>query len=104
MLGSWQPDAVSVCAVCILLGFLASASLLARHWEAIENWSAEEPAQAWADLEEPLHSQVRTTLDRAAEGLLAVSPRFLLLTCHYLGSSGLLRLPNFIMLGLHQGA
>ena len=38
-------------AVCIVVGALASASLLVRHWKAIEAWSMDEPAP---DLEEPL--------------------------------------------------
>lgn len=59
-------DIAAVRAVCILLGFMASASLLARHWEAVENWSAEEPAQALADLEEPLYPQTQHG-DNAAE-------------------------------------
>ena len=81
LLGSCQPDAVSVCAVCILVGFLASASLLARHWAAIESWSAEEPAQAWADLEERLHPLAQAPLlDSAAEVPPAQSPKVLLLT------------------------
>jgi len=62
----FSADNAAVRAVCILLGFMASASLLARHWEAIENWSAEEPAQALADLEEPLHPQAQHE-DHAAE-------------------------------------
>ncbi len=46
-----------VVAACILLGFLASASLLVRHWKAIEAWSAEAPAQPPSDLEERLHPE-----------------------------------------------
>ena len=65
-----QPEHSVVCAVCILLGFMASASLLARHWAAIESWSAEEPLQAQADLEEPLHPQAQP-LDSTTEVLPA---------------------------------
>ena len=54
--------------MCILLGFMASASLLARHWEAIESWSAEEPAQAQADLDMPLNPHMQL-LDSTAEVL-----------------------------------